>query len=316
MVFEMDKPTTNQVGLQVGAVLTALGALALLSITIVLAWYNTQEWFRRGLPLLGGFAILTEFIALLMGPLAEIVGGKGKGKGKRRARVALCLIFLVGCEAFNSFGTHQAWGGTLAQRAETLTAPQRDAIAAAEARLRTSIAGAESAIQAAQSRVDAAAKPNCEGAGPLTCQSRTQAWEAQTAPDRADLAENRAHKAQFEQAFRDLDRTIEPPPPPVDEVLVNGFLAFLAFLKVAGLWALGVGVARIDRSGTAAAAAKNGTDVQNDGTMGENVVPFFRSKDEHMAFVRAMRAQNPKLSFGDLGRRCGVPKTTAYRWCQ
>lgn len=289
----MEEPTTQRGGVTPAAVLTALGAVALAGLTALLAWYNAAGWLDRGFPLLAALAVATEAIAFLMAVCAELAWGRGGGRLVRIARVACCLVILIGCEAFNAAGTHEAWDATMAKRAETLTKPQRDAIVADEARL-------AKAIAEAQARIDAVPLPDLSG-GPMNDAQAIAAWEALTASDRAEKARNEA-------ALRDLDRTVTEPEAPFDSGVVWVFLMFLGFVKVAGLWAIGVAFFRDPETKPAESETTAGQ-----GGDGDNIVTLPMGEARKEA-VRALRAAG--LSYGEIERRYGVQKGTAYRWCQ
>ena len=275
--------------LSVASIIIIAGAVSLLGLTAVAAFFNAAGWLHRSLAELAAFAVVTEFIALLMAACAEYVWERKKlATALRALAIGVLLVSAIGCEAFNGFGAFQAWQDTVAERAETLVAPQRNAIAAAETRLRAG-------IEAAQARIDAVQRPNCEGLGPLTCASRTDAWQAQTELDRADLAAK-------QREFDALDRTVEMPAPPFPDSVVVAFLAFIGFVKVAGPWAISQAFQRSMRPKVERKAEPRGTE--------GNVIPFPRG-DEGKRLVRALRASG--LSFRDIERRYGVPIATAHR---
>lgn len=294
----MTTDNTRSLGFNAGACVTALGAVALAGLTALLAWYNAAGWLDRQFPLLAALAVATEAIAFLMAVCAELAWGRGGHLAVRIARVACCLIILAGCEVFNAAGSHEAWRGTMAERAETLTEPQRNAIQAEESRLRA-------AISEAQQRIDAIPQPECSGLGPQTCNSRTAVWSALTEP-------HREAKAAAEIALNGLDRTIEEPAAPFSEEAVWAFLTFLGFVKAAGLWAIGIAFFRQRRDGAAATPVADETQEDLTGNGDGNVVtlPVGRARKEA---VRALRAAG--VSYGEIERRYGVRKGTAHRWC-
>lgn len=280
----MTKTASSRV--DTGAVVTALGAVALATLTGLLAWYNAAGWAERQLPLLAALAVTTEAIAFLMAVCAELAWGRSSSKAVRYARMVCCILILIGCETFNAAGTHEAWDLTMAERAETLTQPQRDAIAAEEARL-------TAVVQEAQDQIDSVARPDLSG-GPLNDAQAIAAWEALTAP-------SRQAKAAAEQALLGLNRTIEQPEEPFAPGAVWAFLAFLGFVKVAGLWAIGVAVFRKEEP------------VAQEVVSGGNVV-HLPAGEARKDFVRALRAGG--VSYREIEKRYGVPKGTAHRWCQ
>lgn len=279
--------TINQSRIDGGAVVTALGAISLAALTALLAWYNADGWFDRQLPLLGALAVTTEAIAFLMAVCAELAWGRGGHWIVRSLRMVCCILILVGCETFNAAGSHEAWSGTMAERAETLVAPQRDALAAEEARLNAT-------ITSAQAQIDAVPAPDLSG-GPLNDAQAIAAWEALT-------ASARQAKADAEAALNGLDRTIQQPAEPFSPVAVWLFLAFLGFVKIAGLWAIGVAMFRKEHASKETVAPAGGNVVR---------LPTGEARKEA---VRALRAAG--VSFGEIERRYGVRKGTAYRWCQ
>jgi hypothetical protein len=210
---------TDAAQVKAGAVLTALGAAALAGLTVLLALYNAAGWLDRQFPLLAALAIATEAIAFLMAVCAELAWGRGGHWLVRLARVGCCLIILAGCEFFNAAGSHEAWRGTMAERAETLTKPQRDALQNEEARL-------NAAVRAAQADIESTPQPDLSG-GPLNDAQAIAAWEAVTAPNRQALAASEA-------ALNGLDRRIEQPGEPFPAEIVWAFLAFLGFVKATG----------------------------------------------------------------------------------
>lgn len=283
-----------------GALLTALGAAALAGLTALLAWYNAAGWLDRQFPLLAALAVTTEAIAFLMAVCAELAWGRGGHWLVRLARVACCLTILAGCEAFNAAGSHEAWRGTMAERAETLTEPQRNALQNEEARLSAAVTLARAGIEAVQ-------QPDLSG-GPLNDSQAIAAWEAITAPNRQALAA-------AEAALNGLDREIEQPEEPFSAEIVWAFLAFLGFVKVAGLWAIGVAFFRpttVERNEAVTKVAVPGTQEGPVGNGGGNVV----SLPTGAARIEAVRAlRQAGLSFGEIERRYGVRKGTAHRWC-
>ncbi len=278
--------SVNASRIDVGAVVTALGAVSLAALTGLLAWYNAAGWINRQLPLLGALAITTECIAFLMAVCAELAWGRGGHWIVRTLRMVCCILILAGCETFNAAGSHEAWSGTMAERAETLTAPQRDALAAEEARLNAT-------ITSAQAQIDAVPTPDLSG-GPLNDAQAIAAWEAVT-------ASSRQAKAAAEAALNGLDREIEQPAEPFSPTAVWLFLAFLGFVKIAGLWAIGVAVFRKEHVEETVVP------------VGGNVVQL-PTGDARKEAVRALRAAG--VSFGEIERRYGVRKGTAYRWCR
>lgn len=294
----MNESNTSGAEFNLGAALTVVGAVALAGLTALLAWYNAAGWFDRQLPLLAALAVVTEVIAFLMAVCAELAWGRGGHWLVRVFRVTCCFIILVGCEAFNAAGSHEAWRATVAERAETLTKPRRDAIAAEETRL-------EQAIANAQARIEAVPLPDLSG-GPLNDAQAIAAWEALTASDRAA-------KAQNEAALRTLDRTVEQPEAPFPENVVWVFLSFLGFVKVAGLWAIGVAFFRSDRNAAATPCAVSETKEEPAGNGDGNVVTL-PTGPARIEAVRALKAAG--LSYGEIERRYGVRKGTAHRWCQ
>jgi hypothetical protein len=265
---------------------TALAAVALASLTAALAFFNAAGWLDRQLPLLAALAVITEVIAFTMAVSAELAWGRSTHWLVRIARVACCLLILAGCEAFNAAGSHEAWRQTVAKRAETLTAPQRNAITAQEARLTL-------AITDAQARIDAVPLPDLSG-GPQNDAQAIAAWQALTASDRTVKSENEA-------ALRSLDRTVEEPEAPFSESVVWAFLTFLGFTKVSGLWAIGVAVFRREDEAPAGNAEET------------NIVSFPTGEARKQA-ARALR--DAGHSFGEIERRIGVRKGTAHRWCK
>jgi hypothetical protein len=270
--------------LDAGAVVTALGGISLAALTALLAWYNAAGWAGRGLPLLGALAITTEAIAFLMAVCAELAWGRGGHWAVRGLRMACCVAILIGCETFNAAGSHEAWTQTMAERAETLVAPQRAAIAAEEQRL-------NAAITEAQRQIDAIPAPDLSG-GPLNDAQAIAAWEALTGAARTA-------KANAEAALNEMDREIQMPAEPFSTEAVWAFLSFLGFVKTSGLWAIGVAMFRKDE--------------QPKQISGDNVVqlPVGEARKEA---VRALRAAG--VSFGEIERTYGVRKGTAYRWCK
>lgn len=289
----MEDTSTPRGGLKIGALLTVLGAVALAGLTALLAWYNAAGWLQRQFPLLAALAVATEAIAFLMAVCAELAWGRGGHRFVRIARVACCLIILAGCEFFNAAGSHEAWSQTMAERAETLTKPRRDAIAAEESRL-------QDAMREAQARIDAVPAPDLSG-GPLNDAQAIAAWEALTAPDRARFAESEA-------AFRTLDRVVEQPAEPFPRDVVWAFLFFLGFVKVAGLWAIGVAFFRSPETKVEGPETREGSAGNGDGNIVTLPVGAARIKA-----VRALKAAG--LSYGEIERRYGVRKGTAHRWC-
>jgi hypothetical protein len=286
--------TTKREGVNASTILTVLGAVALAGLTALLAWYNAAGWLDRQFPLLAALAVATEAIAFLMAVCAELAWGRGGHLAVRVLRVACCFIILVGCEAFNAAGSHEAWRGTVAERAETLTKPQRDALAAKEAHL-------TQAIAEAQARIQAVPAPDLSG-GPLNDAQAIAAWQALTEADRAV-------KAASEQALRDLDRTIDQPEPPFPEVVVWWFLSFLGFVKVAGLWAIGVAFFRSEATKSPQRETEAGVVGNDSGNVVDLLTP-----EQRKQLVRALRADN--VSFGEIERRYGIRKGTAHRWCK
>lgn len=293
----MNQDNTSGGGLKASALLTALGAVALAGLTAMLAWYNAAGWLDRQFPLLAALAVATEAIAFLMAVCAELAWGRGGHWLTRCARVACCLIILAGCEAFNAAGSHEAWRGTMAEWAETLTKPRRDAIQIEEARLTATVTEARSAIAAI-------AQPDLSG-GPLNDAQAIAAWNALTAPNRQALAD-------AEAALNGLDRTVEQPAEPFPAEIVWAFLAFLGFVKVAGLWAIGVAFFREERNEAATKEAVSGTLGAPVGNGGGNVVTL-PTGAARIEAVRALKAAG--LSYGEIERRYGVRKGTAHRWC-
>lgn len=293
----MQETNTEARRFKTGALLTALGAAALAGLTALLAWYNAAGWLDRQFPLLAALAVTTEAIAFLMAVCAELAWGRGGHWLVRLARVACCLVILVGCEAFNAAGSHEAWRGTMERRAETLTKPQRDALQNEESRL-------SAAVGEAKARIDAVPLPDLSG-GPLNDAQATAAWEAVTAPNRQALAA-------AEAALNGLDRTIEQPADPFPAEIVWAFLAFLGFVKVAGLWAIGVAFFRAERNEAATKEAVSETQADPVGNGDGNVVTL-PTGAARIEAVRALRQAG--LSFGEIERRYGVRKGTAHRWC-
>lgn len=293
--------TTPARRIKPGAVLTALGAAALAGLTALLALYNAAGWLDRQFPLLAALAVTTEAIAFLMAVCAELAWGRGGHWLVRVARVACCLIILAGSEAFNAAGSHEAWRGTMERRAETLTEPQRNALQNEEARLSAAVVEARAGIEAVQ-------QPDLSG-GPLNDAQAIAAWEALTAPNRQALAA-------AEAALNGLDREIEHPEAPFPAEIVWAFLAFLGFVKVAGLWAIGVAFfrpANAERNEAVTIAAVSGTQEGSVGNGGGNVVVALPTGAARIEAVRALRQAG--LSFGEIERRYGVRKGTSHRWC-
>lgn len=291
-----DGPDIKTRGFTAAQALTWAGAVALAGLTALLAWYNAAGWLDRQFPLLAALAVATEAIAFLMAVCAELAWGRGGHWRVRAARVACCLIILAGCEAFNAAGSHEAWRGTMAERAETLTEPQRYAIHAEEVRLTATVAEA-------QARIDAIPQPDLSG-GPQNDAQAIAAWEAVTGPARAA-------KAAAEAALNGLDREIEQPGEPFPEGAVWAFLTFLGFVKVTGLWAIGIAFFRSERDGPATQVAVPETQEALSGN-GGNVVNLPTGAARKEA-VRALKAAG--LSYGEIERRYGVRKGTAHRWC-
>lgn len=275
----------NKSRMDVGAIVTASGAISLAGLTGLLAWYNAAGWLARDLPLLSALAVTTEAIAFLMAICAELAWGRGGSILVRSIRMACCVAILIGCEAFNAAGSHEAWNQTMTERAETLTKPQRDAIAAEETRL-------TAMIESAQRQIDAVPQPDLSG-GPLNDAQAIAAWTALTAT-------HREAKASAEAMLNSLDRTIDQPEEPFSAGAVWAFLTFLGFVKISGLWAIGVAVFRHE-------------DAKPAPQVGGNIVALPTGEARKEA-VRALRQAG--VSFGEIERRYGVRKGTAYRWCQ
>lgn len=287
--------------------LVRAGLCGLLAITAVAAFYNVTGWLHRGFVELAAFAFVTEFVALAMAAVAEHVWESKRAKAVRRTAVFVLLATAIGSEVFNGFSGLLAWQDTQAERAETLVEPQRNAIAAEEARLQAAIGEANARIDAAQARIDAVAKPDCAGAGPLTCAARTAAYDAQIGADGAQKAAETANRARFEEELRSLDRTVELPAPPFSDHAVIAFLAFLGFVKVCGPWAVMVALNRSAAPKGAKTERKSGSN----GTERSNVVPF-RSRKQQKRIVLAMLAAG--VSFRDTEKETGVPLATLHRW--
>lgn len=294
--MENNNPTTTEakVPVSLAMIVAYTGLVALLGITAVAAFYNAGGWLRRGFLELAAFAVVTEIAALVMAACADFVWGRKRSKTVRALAIGILLAAAIGCEAFNGFGGFVAWQDTVAERAEKLVEPQRNAIAAADARL-------QAGIEAAQARIDAVVRPDCEGLGPLTCASRTEAWEAQTAHDRADLAAK-------QREFDGLDREVETPAPPFGNDAVVAFLAFIGFIKVCGPWAISIAFQR----SAAPKRAKTERGAAPSGAAGGNVVPFQRGEGGKQ-MVRGLRGAG--MSFREIERRTGVPISTQHRWC-
>jgi hypothetical protein len=221
--------------------LRIVAAVALAGLSIELAVFNAHGWLAKGLELLAVLALITEALAFVMAVCVE--------GSDRWYKAVICAAILIGCEAFNAAGSHQAW--------ELSQAPKMQAgREAAQADIDARIGALRDNIATAQQRIDAVPKPVQDT---FTSRQETQMafWLEATAADRA--AKERA------QAVLDaINPVAETPKAMFDDRIVWGFLAFLGFAKSLGLFAIGMSVAKPSRQAKPVSAKPivvGGTDV-------------------------------------------------------
>lgn len=201
--------------------LRGVAAVALAGLSAQLAFFNSLGWHDRGLDLLAVLAVITEALAFVM---AVCVEGSG-----RWYKAAACALILIGSEAFNAAGSHEAWEASQAPHLEA----QRNE---AQASLDASRSALLLTIAAAQARIDRVPLPAQDTFAVRQREQRTM-WEAATSDDRET-------KARAQAQLDALPVVAAEAPPVFADWIVWSFLAFLGFAKSLGLWAIGMRVAR------------------------------------------------------------------------
>lgn len=200
--------------------LRIVAALALLALSGVLAAYNADGWIARGLALLAGLALITEALAFVMAVIAD-----GAARSRQWLKLTICILLLVGAEAFNAAGSHMAWEADMAPRLSADRTAAQAALDRTRAELQTELA-------LVNARIEAVA-PASRG-GPQTTEAERLTWETRTADDRA--------RRTALQRRLDGMPVVADVSPIFPEWIVWGFLAFLGFAKACGLYAVGMTV--------------------------------------------------------------------------
>lgn len=278
-------------------IIYAAGACLLL-LMLALAVYNVAAYLSAGLVFMAAVAAACELIGFVMAIVVEVAF-----KDKRYISAAGCGGILLACAAFNVHGGEHAWQRDEWLKADLARQAAQERLDDQRSEALAMVARAEEAIR----RYDHLL-PDPTTNSYRQAEARTS-WEATTLADRRvrDRAQANLDALPVVAAMP----AVEEPSP----VVAMGF-GIAEIIKALGLYFCGFGalalVGIVDAGTPSSASGTTGNGTTRKGTGGNG---WRRNGETLPETVRRLRFQEFPLSYGQIEKLTGVPKGTAWKWC-